>query len=262
MSYYPEFSRLLTHYLAQTDRSPTWLARKLGVNPSTVTRWLNHSTRPSSPELVIQIADSLGLTSEQHQFLFAAGYGYQPTTMPTVALTPSTPLSQENHSSAILYSDTWPAPPTPLIGRQREVATISALLQREDVWLVTLSGPGGSGKTRLALAVGDAVTASFAHGVCFVDLASLQDPELVLPAIANVLDLVASPNQSLIGTLAHYLQDRQLLLVLDNFEQVLIAAQDLAELHRQAPSIHLLVTSRIPLRIRGEQELVVPPLSR
>ncbi|MCB0062984.1 MAG: tetratricopeptide repeat protein [Caldilineaceae bacterium] len=260
MNYYPEFSRLLNDYLAQTDRSPTWLARQLGVNPSTVTRWLNHSTRPANPELVVQIADALGRASEQEPLLVAAGYGYQPAATTTAALTPPTPPAQAIHSSAPRYHDNLPTPPTSLIGRQTELAAVTALLQQQDVWIVTLSGPGGSGKTRLALAIGAAIATNAVRDVYFIKLAPLQNPELVLPTIANVLELTEIDGQSLAVALAHYLRDRQMLLILDNFEQVATAARHLAELHRQAPSILLLVTSRSPLQVRGEREIFVPPL--
>jgi predicted ATPase/DNA-binding CsgD family transcriptional regulator len=129
------------------------------------------------------------------------------------------------------------------------------------VWLVTLSGPGGSGKTRLALEIAFALVPHFADGVFFVDLTSLRDPALVLPTIARTLGLQETPGQSIEERLQHYLQGKQLLLVLDNFEQVVAAALRLAELHSQAPGLTLLVTSRVLLRLRGGKELPVPSLS-
>jgi predicted ATPase len=154
-----------------------------------------------------------------------------------------------------------PTPPTPLIGRTHEIAQASTLLRQNEVWLVTLTGPGGSGKTRLALEIAHAVMPKFAHGVFFVDLAPIQNPALVLPIIARTLGLQETPEQPLEESLKEFLYERQILLFLDNFEQVVTAAPHLAELHHHAPRLTLLVTSRTQLRLRGEKELPVPPLA-
>lgn len=153
-----------------------------------------------------------------------------------------------------------PTPSTALIGRKIEIATAITLLRRDDVWLVTLSGPGGSGKTRLALEIAFALVPDFADGVFFVDLAPLQNPTLVLPTIAHTLGLQEAPGQFIEERLHHHLQGKQILLLLDNFEQVIAAAPHLTALHQYAPKLTLLVTSRARLRLRGEKELPVPPL--
>ena len=145
-----------------------------------------------------------------------------------------------------------PAPATPFVGRRTEVEAVASLLRR-DTRLVTLTGPGGAGKTRVALRAAHELADAFADGVWFVGLAPLVDPALVLSAIAQALG-VPEPE------LADELRDRELLLLLDNFEQLLAASSVVGELLQAAPRLRVLATSRSPLRVYGEHELRVPPL--
>jgi predicted ATPase/DNA-binding SARP family transcriptional activator len=151
-----------------------------------------------------------------------------------------------------------PAPATPLIGRRREVDEVSALL-RDGVRLLTLTGPGGTGKTRLAIQTAHELAPAFRDGVVFVGLAALRDPELVPAEIAAALEIEDAPDPGL--ALARHLRDRAELLVLDNFEQVDEAAPALAPLLEAAPDVCLLVTSRHTLRLYGEHEYPVPPMA-
>ncbi len=152
-----------------------------------------------------------------------------------------------------------PVPLTPLVGREREAAAVVDLVVREGVRLVTLTGPGGVGKSRLAVEAARRLGPGFTDGARFVELASAPEADLVAPAIAAGLGLTSSAGR-LIADLQAFLRTRRLLLVLDNFEHVIGAAPLLAELLGAAPGVVVLVTSRVVLRLRGEHELPVPPL--
>ncbi len=154
-----------------------------------------------------------------------------------------------------------PIPPTPLIGRETELASVHALLTRADVRLVTLSGPGGTGKTRLAIAAAERAAGEFPDGVCFVPLAPVADPALVVPTLAQALGVREPPGSSPIQGIEAHLRGKKLLLVLDNFEQVLSAAPAVSELLTGCPTLKVLVTSRAVLRLSGEQDFPVPPLA-
>ena len=153
-----------------------------------------------------------------------------------------------------------PTPPNAFIGRTRELAEAQALLERPDVRLLTLIGAGGTGKTRLALQLAADVADQFMHGVFFVSLAPVRDWELVAPTIARTLNLRQQPGETVLETLTEYVRDRELLLLLDNVEQLLAAVPVLAGLLSSAPGLCLLVTSRTPLRLRGEHAYRVPQL--
>ena len=163
-------------------------------------------------------------------------------------------LRTENDRSAA-----WPAPLTSFVGREQELDAVARLLST--VRLVTLTGPGGTGKTRLALVVATRVRDAYAEGVWFVDLSAVTDPGFVASAMARVLGVREAGAGSLAETLTDYVREKRLLLVLDNFEHVMEAAPLVRNLLAGSPGLTVLVTSRAPLRLSGEREYPVPPLA-
>lgn len=153
-----------------------------------------------------------------------------------------------------------PVPPTPLVGRERELDLLGSVIVKPGARLVTLTGAAGSGKTRLALELARRRQGSFANGARLVELGSVRDPALVLSAIAQALELVEHPGEPLSATLAAALADSELLLVVDNMEHLVPAAADLARLASRCPRLTLVVTSRRVLHVTGEQVFPVEPL--
>jgi predicted ATPase len=156
-----------------------------------------------------------------------------------------------------------PAQPTPFIGRQSELTAVKYLLTRDqqEVRLVTLTGPGGTGKTRLAVQAAADLVSRFSDGVYFVDLAPIREPEAVLTTIARTVGIRESSDRRLLDELKEQLQSKAMLLVLDNFEQVTAAAPRVGEVLQGCPQLKLLVTSREPLHLRSEHIRSVPPLT-
>jgi predicted ATPase/class 3 adenylate cyclase len=159
------------------------------------------------------------------------------------------------------HTNNLPLQATPLIGREREVEAVCGLLRSPETRLLTLLGPGGTGKTRVGLQVAAELVDDFEDGVFFVPIAAITDPTLVAPTIARVLGLSEGGAQPPEELLEGYLRDRQMLLLLDNLEQVLEAAPVVDRLLSTAASLKILATSRTPLGLYGEYEFPIPPLS-
>jgi predicted ATPase/class 3 adenylate cyclase len=159
------------------------------------------------------------------------------------------------------YRNNLSLQPTPLIGRKREVAEVYERLLRPEVRLLTLTGVGGTGKTRLGLQAAAELTEQFEDGVFFVSLAAIRDPQLVVPAMAATLGVKEAGGQPLLESVEDSLGEKHILLMVDNFEQVIEAAPVVTELLSTASNLKVLATSRIPLRLYGEHEYAVPPLA-
>jgi predicted ATPase/DNA-binding XRE family transcriptional regulator len=223
------------------------LASRAGLSSDAVSRLERGQRKHPYPHTVRALANALDLSEDQRNALIAsapkrAGMSFTP------------PPGREDPVP------TMPMLPTPLIGRERDTAAVRSLLQRSDARLITLTGPGGVGKTRLALEVTRDTEEDFPDGVVFVDLAPLGDAVLVLAAISQGLGLRTTGDRPLLEALRAYLHEKRLLLVLDNFEHLPEAAQEVVGLASSCPNLVMLVTSRAPLRVRGERRYLVPPL--
>ncbi len=153
-----------------------------------------------------------------------------------------------------------PVPPAPLVGREREVEELDSLLRREDVRLVTLTGPGGSGNPRLALEVAERLAPAFGDGVVWVPPAAVRDPGFLMPALAHTLEIGESAEQPIFDRVAGYLRGRMVLLLPDNFEHLIGAAPVVSDLLAASAGLKVLATSQGALRLAGEHEYPVPPL--
>ena len=169
--------------------------------------------------------------------------------------------AEQMSDQVIVRPHNLPGQLTLLIGREQEVEAVCILLRRPAVRLVTLTGTGGVGKTRLGLQVATDLLDDFTDGVCFVSLAPISGPDLVIPTIAQALGIKEAGEQPVAELLQAYVRDKRLLLLLDNFEQVLAAAPWLSGLLADCPQLKILVTSRAVLHIYGEHEFPVPPLT-
>ncbi|TME08239.1 MAG: hypothetical protein E6I80_10555 [Chloroflexi bacterium] len=306
------FSTSLREHLRASGYFQKELANELGLHSKVLSRKLRgngnaHLTEQEVKHIITTLAKWQAITTRDEALHLLEQAQMQPGSFSDQEWH-TAPLSQLTGNGAIRQTHTnyaqprplhnLPAPLTRLIGREEAVQQLRQLLGQDDVRLVTLFGPGGSGKTRLALHVANELTGIFTHGVWFVDLTAERDPFLVPQSIMQVLNFKPTPELPALQTLTTYLQNKQMLLVLDNFEQVGVgsvfrtkrigadiaigagsvyrakrsgadiamgegyeeAATVIGELLAAAPGLKVLVTSRVVLHLYGETEFNVPPL--
>ena len=223
------------------------LAEQAGLTANAVGSLERGERRRPYPHTVRALADALKLAEADREAFFAAAG--------RPAARPAAPVATTARLDSPL-----PAPVTRLIGREQDVSAVQARLTSDSARVVTLTGPGGVGKTRLAIDVALACSDHFADGVIFVPLAPVTDAALLIPTLAHALGLLVAQEQAMSERVHAYLRDRRMLIVLDNMEHVLAGSADVAAVIEACPLIRVLVTSRSQLRVRGENVFPVEPL--
>jgi len=251
----PLFAHLLRRFRRAAGLTQEELAERANLSARAVSDLERDDDRVPRRDTLELLADALQFSTEDRAILDQTVRRARAASPPSrqAASTPSEPDANT--------PDGLPTQPTAFIGREHAVEAVRARLLDPETRLLTLTGPGGVGKTRLSLQAAAAARPAFADGVAFVPLAPISDPDLVLSTIARTLDVGEAPGQAIGDTLAASLRGKRMLLVLDNFEQVLLAGTPLMALLASAPDVKALVTSRSLLHVRGERVYPVSPLT-
>ncbi len=237
------FGELLRSYRNLANLTQEELAVRAGLTPQAIGKLERGERRRPHKYTVEKLAEALGLTGQDLARFEAAAR-----------------RSSARRATAEPYQGELPAPATALVGRDHEATSVVRLLLLEEVRLLTLTGPGGVGKTRLALEVAGRSRNAFADGTAFVPLAPLRDAALLLSVLVRTLGIKEVAGEAPQQTLERHLRDRQMLLVLDNFEHLSTAAPVVGELVGKCRQLTVLATSRAPLHLGGERQFPVPPL--
>lgn len=249
-STHPTLGELLRTHRIHAGLSQESLAAASGVSARTISDLERGQRTSAHLETVRMLADTLGMSGDERRLLFGSAVRAR--------------TAGASRSNAMSGTSRWiasiPTPATPLVGRSTELETLSAMLAGHTAKIVTLTGPGGAGKTRLVIEAARLLAPHYADGAAFVELASVPEAALVPDAIARALGMTPRANASA-AQLADLLRPRELLLVLDNLEHVIDAAPFVAQLSSACPRLTILITSRVRLRVSTEREFSVPPLS-
>src|SRR6266498_1200282 len=261
------FGELLRYLRERAELSQRELALQVGYHYSYMSRIDKNERMPDSATLMARFIPALRLEDEPRwtERMLRLAASEEKTLAPRKSVLSSASHPAKTDSALPKFEtssalSTLPLSLTPLLGREKEIEIITKLLTRFDVRLVTLVGPPGVGKTRLAIHVANEIAGMFAHGAVFIDLAPLKDPQEMLAALANVLGMQETSGTSLMTHLISNLRQKNVLLVIDNFEHLLSAAPQLLQLLGNSAQVKALITSREALRISGEREFSVLPL--
>src|SRR5947209_17338987 len=261
----PAFGMLLRQWRRAAALTQEALAERAGMSVETISALERGISRSPFRATITALADALGLDGEGRARLLAAARPQSAAPVPVAAgersapapAQPSTPLpALGSRASGVTGVQRGP-----LLGRTKELEVVCRLLLGGTARLITLVGPAGVGKTSLALEVGREVGSHFADGLVFVDLTTVRDPDTVLVVVGQSLGFKDLESSMLRERLQAYLEERAMLLILDNVEHVLAPVQELAERLTAAPRLTLLATGREPLHLRSERVFHVPPLA-
>lgn len=243
----PSFGDRLRESRVAAKLTQEALAERAGISTRAITDLERGVIRAPQRDTLDMLADALDASEEQRQEWHSLRR----------RLSARGPRAESPESA----STQLPQPPNILVGRDEEVRDLVALLSRPQVRLVTVTGPGGVGKTRVALAVAYELAGTFHHGVRFIELAAIRDPRRLMPAIAESLGIREGEAEMVPDRLRTHLSQRHMLLVLDNLEHIPAAASDIAVLLASSAQLIMLLTSRAPLQIQAEQEYPLSPLA-
>ncbi len=259
MSNAPTFGDWLRHQRQERGVTQDELAEQLGFSVAMLRKLEAGERRPSGPSAEL-LADYFRIPADEWAAFVAFARTGPHRALPAAALPPTGNLPLAPWRRTYRHQSNLPARLTPLIGRSQESLAVRALLLQPKTRLLTLTGGPGIGKTRLAVQVAVELVDHFPDGVFLVDLAPVSDPDLVLATVARTLGLTEAGSRPLVEVLLDYVAERRMLLLLDNFEQILDAAGAVVQLLEASPWLKVLVTSRAALHVRGERRLPVPPL--